>query len=399
MEANSNDSIITGLWASAVGGQKGAGTTIKSLLYFPMEKSQKPLQSRNKRCPGPNSAEAEETWQKEMIQIVQSQKLMTGSKGLHVKPSLFATAAEEDSEALPKKIPTLKIKIGRMDSPVSVGSDEAEFKSKKHRRGSLERAKSKEERKSSVDDDDVTLQKVPKLKIKLGQPPPSKVPDRDMMETAFPPMAELTKKDIPPLLLRTTPTSSPRSAKGKVTPRPTPIEQTGGEHQGVSEPALEEEKEEDNDRKSLALVLNTDQLPKKKSQGSIDSLATKLLAKEQSNSISDKTSELNNIFVPEEPLQVNMGEEVANHQADRTDEGPSELELLAMELSNQLAKEKQMKQQKDEAERKEKEGEPGMEDDESIRHHDPKYKFKQLNKPSHSENRSHQHLPPHKIIR
>jgi len=81
---------------------------------------------------------------------------------------------------------------------------------------------------------------------------------------------------------------------------------------------------------------------------------------------------------------------VANHQAERTDEGPSELELLAMELSNQLAKEKQMKQQKDEAERKEKEGEPGMEDDElvAIRHHDPKYKFKQLNKPSHSENRS-----------
>ena len=296
-----------------------------------------------------------------------------------------ATAAGEDSEALPKKIPTLKIKIGRMDSPVSVGSDEAEFKSKKHRRGSLERAKSKEERKSSVDDDDVTLQKVPKLKIKLGQPPPSKVPDRDPMETSFPPMAELTKEDIPPLLLRTTPTSSPRSAKGKVTPRPTPVEQTGGEHQGVSEPALEEEKEEDNEEKSLAPVLNTDPSPKKKSLGSIDSLATKLLAKQQSNSVSDKTSELNNIFGPEEPLQVNMGEEVANHQADRTDEGPSELELLAMELSNQLAKEKQ---QKDETERKEKEGEPGMEDNESIQHHDHKYKFKQLNKPSHSENRS-----------
>ena len=226
------------------------------------------------------------------------------------------------------------------------------------------------------------------MKIRLGQPPPSKVPDRDKMETAFPPMAELTKEDNPPLFLRTTPTSSPRSAMGKVTPRPTPVEQTGGEHQGVSEPALEEEKEEDNDEKSLAPVLNTDPSPKKKSLGSIDSLATKLLAKQQSNSVSDKTSELNNIFGPEEPLQVNMGEEVANHQADRTDEGPSELELLAMELSNQLAKEKQMKQQKDEAERKEKEGEPGMEDDESIRHHDPKYKFKQLNKPSHSENRS-----------
>ena len=103
----------------------------------------------------------------------------------------------------------------------------------------------------------------------------------------------------------------------------------------MSEPALEEEKEEDNDEKSLAPVLNTDPSSK----------------------------------------------------------------LMAMELSNQLAKEKQMKQQKDEAERKEKEGEPGMEDDESIRHHDPNYKFKPLNKPSHSENRSHQHLPPHKIIR
>ena len=159
-------------------------------------------------------------------------------------------AAGEDSEALPKKIPTLKIKIGWRDSLVSIGSDEAEFKSKKHRRSSLERAKSKEERKSSVDDEEVPLQKVPKLKIKLGQPPPSKVPDR---ETAFPPMVELPKEDIPPLLLRTIPTSLPRSAKGKVTPRPTPVEQTGGEHQGVSEPALEEEKEEDNDEKSLAI--------------------------------------------------------------------------------------------------------------------------------------------------
>ena len=93
-----------------------------------------------------------------------------------------APAAGEDSDILPKKIPTLKIKLGRMDSPVSVGSDETEFKSKKHRRGSLERAKSKEERKSSVDDEDATLQKVPKLKIKLGQPPPSKSPEVETME-------------------------------------------------------------------------------------------------------------------------------------------------------------------------------------------------------------------------
>ena len=297
-----------------------------------------------------------------------------------------APAAGEDSEALPKKIPTLKIKLGRMDSPASVGSDETEFKSKKHRRGSLERAKSKDERKSSVEDEDSTgPQKVPKLKIKLGQPPPSKSPEEETMETGFPPMAELTKEDI---LLRTTPTSSPRSAKGKMTPRPAPVDHTGNDK--ASEPALEEEKGDRNDesRKSMAPVPANDPSPKKKGLGSIDSLATKLLAKHQSNSISDKTSELNNIFGPEEPLQVNMGEEVANHQAERTDEGPSELELLAMELSNQLAKEKQMKQQKDEAERKEKEGEPGMEDDESIRHHDPNIKFKPLNKPSHSENRS-----------
>ena len=45
---------------------------------------------------------------------------------------------------------------------------------------------------------------------------------------------------------------------------------------------------------------------------------------------------------------MNMGKEVANHQADRTDEGPSELELLAMELSNQLAKEKQQKDEEGE---------------------------------------------------
>merc|ERR1719436_51281 len=98
------------------------------------------------------------------------------------EPKIFE---EKPKEALPK-IPTLKIKIGRTDSPVSVGSDETEFKSKKHRRGSLERAKAKEERKSSVDDEDATLQKVPKLKIKLGQPPPSKSPEVETMEAAFP---------------------------------------------------------------------------------------------------------------------------------------------------------------------------------------------------------------------
>ena len=133
---------------------KMSQTMIKSLLYVPMEKSQKPIQSRNKRCPGPNRGRGR------------------------------GNLAERDDPESPEP-----------DADDSV---------------------SKGQVPKVVDDDDVTLQKVPRLKIKLGQPPAaSKQGARQR-----PDGAELTKEDIPPLLLRTTPTSSQRIAKGKVAPQP-----------------------------------------------------------------------------------------------------------------------------------------------------------------------------------
>ena len=60
---------------------------------------------------------------------------------------------------------------------------------------------------------------------------------------------------------------------------------------------------------------------------------------------------------------------------EMSEDGPSELDLLALELSNQLAKDKQRKAA-EEASKKD----PGS----SVHHHDPKYKFKQL-KQSQSE--------------
>merc|ERR1712106_532678 len=154
------------------------------------------------------------------------------------------------------------------------------------------------------------------------------------------------------------------------------------------------------------------QTTKQKPKGSIDSLASKLLAKQTiTPSANDRTSELQNIFGPEEPLQVIFGHEAEQQidEPEKSDEGPSELELLALELSNQLAKEKQMKQQAEaeaeQAAKREKEEEEEvimqnhvteklypevltLDDDEqgySMHHHDPKYKFKQLNKPPQTD--------------
>merc|ERR1712106_802419 len=154
------------------------------------------------------------------------------------------------------------------------------------------------------------------------------------------------------------------------------------------------------------------QTTKQKPKGSIDSLASKLLAKQTiTPSANDRTSELQNIFGPEEPLQVIFGHEAEQQidEPEKSDEGPSELELLALELSNQLAKEKQMKQQAEaeaeQAAKREKEEEEEvimqnhvteklypevltLDDEEqgySMHHHDPKYKFKQLNKPPQTD--------------
>merc|ERR1712130_109470 len=102
------------------------------------------------------------------------------------------------------------------------------------------------------------------------------------------------------------------------------------------------------------------QTTRQKPKGSIDSLASKLAAKQTTTpSAADRTSELQNIFGPEEPLQVGFGQEAEQqiNEPDKSDEGPSELELLALELSNQLAKEKQMKQQAEEAAKRKEEEE------------------------------------------
>merc|ERR1712013_509668 len=70
------------------------------------------------------------------------------------------------------------------------------------------------------------------------------------------------------------------------------------------------------------------QATKQKPKGSIDSLATKLAAKQTTTpSANDRTSELQNIFGPEEPLQVGFGQEADQeiNEPEKSDEGPSEL--------------------------------------------------------------------------
>ena len=70
--------------------KKGPEQRSNPSCTFRWRRARSHFKAETKDAPDQTEAEAEETWQKEMIQIVQSQKLMTGSKGLHVKPSLFA---------------------------------------------------------------------------------------------------------------------------------------------------------------------------------------------------------------------------------------------------------------------------------------------------------------------
>lgn len=98
------------------------------------------------------------------------------------------------------------------------------------------------------------------------------------------------------------------------------------------------------------VAVSGDPSPRKpKSGSSIDSLANKLLAKQQSStelSVS-QASELVAIFGPEEPLPVNIiGEAplLPGAASDRPDDGPSELDLLTMELKK-LEREQQQKEE------------------------------------------------------
>merc|ERR1719402_546480 len=103
---------------------------------------------------------------------------------------------------------------------------------------------------------------------------------------------------------------------------------------------------------TASLASNNTPSPKK----SIDILANKLLARKQEEQPDDKpletvtekqSTDLVNIFGPEMPLQgkVETGDDDASRDVARNEpEGPSELELLAEELTKELAKEKQQKQ-------------------------------------------------------
>jgi hypothetical protein len=98
----------------------------------------------------------------------------------------------------------------------------------------------------------------------------------------------------------------------------------------------------------LPLGGQVDPSPRKPKGGSsIDSLANKLLAKQQSTSelTLSQASELVAIFGPEEPLPVNIGGDLPPvGPTERPDDGPSELDLLTMELKK-LEREQQQKEE------------------------------------------------------
>ena len=254
--------------------------------------------------------------------------------------------AEEDApveEILEKvekpkpKIPTLTIKIGgRTESPASNEGEDVD-KGKKR----------SEERVGSIESEEpVNHQRIPKLKIKFGAPkadsPKDELDFKDDLE------------DPPPLVIRsgTTPTSSP--GRQRRTPQHNSKPGTpAGERLSTSE---------------LALVKASP-----RNAGSATSSPASRRAKDSKADRTEDNADLQKIFGGDEPLPVGLMSEAQRQAVGKSDEGPSELELLAMELSNQLAKEKQMKQQKEEAAK--------MENDDEIdhpMHHDPKYKFKQM---------------------
>ena len=282
--------------------------------------------------------------------------------------------AEEDVEEIlekvekPKpKIPTLKIKIGvRNDSPVSFEGDESD--KDKHKKRPKDRA---EERIRSIESEEATnQQRVPKLKIKFGAPK-SDVDHRDDQNPL-----EDAEDDPPPLVIRTgtTPKSSPVRQKRTPTQNSKPGT-PAAERLDLDSSRLK------SSPKSTASVTSTPAANKHKEAFSCSSRLE----------LGDSNSDLQKIFGTGDPLPVVLGESKQKIMVEKSEEEPSELELLALELAGQLEKEKKMKEAEAEAAKREKDGDSfdkkkDFDDDESVAgnsmHHDPKYKFKQLNKPS-----------------
>ena len=237
------------------------------------------------------------------------------------------------------KIPTLKIKIGRNDSPASIDEEEVESKASKKRRSSVDK---------SVEESNSQHQRIPKLKIKFGG---MKEPDpvRDDGERG-------EFEEPPPLVIRsgTTPTSSPRNKQRTPTHNSKPGTPASDKF-STSELALESLKSDiakSSPRSSLASTSHT----------------------AGRGTVGDSSSDLHKIFGSGEPLPVSVMADSDQPEAEteKSEDGPSELELLALELSNQLAKDKQRKAAEEAAKK-----ETGS----TVHHHDPKYKFKQLKQP------------------
>ena len=292
---------------------------------------------------------------------------------ISLKNKLGRRAEDEVEEILEKvekpkpKIPTLKIKLGRNDSPASIDEDEEsklDSKAGKKRRGSVE--KSLEDSNSS----NSQHQRIPKLKIKFGglKDSESGKEDPDSREG----------EDPPPLVIRTgnTPTSSPRNKQRTPTHNSKPGTPARSDKLSTSELALESLKSDIAKSSPRSSSLASTSYPggrgKDKSEVGQDT----------------NCSDLQKIFGVGEPLPDSVISDNNGHPeeaggGEKPEDGPSELELLALELSNQLAKDRQRKQQAEEAELRS-----------SVHHHDPKYKFKQLKQAKYETGDNLQPNPP-----
>lgn len=320
-----------------------------------------------------------------------------------VKPKIIPLKIKKITERKEEKpkIPKLKIKFGaRTESPLEA---EVGVKNKKVQEASEE---------SSVPP--IKL-KIPTLKIKLPPKPEdlAKVAEEEPENRELPQDLDM---EPPVLIIRSTPKSPRSPAKSKSTPVYHPTSYPGDDLDDVEPPKQDfslESLKSDFVKSSPKLNLTkspaatpptsvgnldpylanvTSEISPKKTKGYIDMLASNLMAKKQSNTVPkpsefpmDKANELAAIFGPEEPLPVNMGaeSEIIAAVADRSEDGPSELDLLTLELKK-LEKEKLPKEDEEKKDERRSTVEevprpeyiPERHEEENHHHHHLKYKFK-----------------------
>ena len=273
----------------------------------------------------------------------------------------------------PLKVPKIKIKFGGDSSNTTTGSipDESTTTTNSSRKSSITSLDdSKLTIAATIDEteDKVPQKKIPKLKILL--PPRPKESSSDKPKDVGSKKIDDFEDDIeppPPLTIKRTPKSSPK----KPTPRPYDdpdfdddppppkqdfsLESLKSDLVKSSPRALAKTRSpaankpsppsvvaaaavESNSVATVADKKPLDASPPdntKTPKGNLDSITNKVVTTKQQTSV-DKDSELNAIFGgPCEPLTMNMGSasEMIAAAADKdVDDGPSELDLLAMEL-------------------------------------------------------------------